>query len=160
MDLQKLVNNYYGLVSEEANTFFNDNIDEIIDAIENDYNFFEIIEDDLYSYVDGTFIYVGLKEAAVIIEESSNVEEDYGLWEGQQPEDAIVTKAFFTFKNDLREEVLEMVANELKDKIAKIKERIEEIEYDEYYDEDEKEAAIDYLEEQKQKYENALEDIR
>jgi len=160
MDFQKLVSNYYGLVNEEADTFFKDNIDDIIDAIENDYNFFEIIDDNLHAFVDSTFIYVGLKEAAVIIEESSNVEEDSGLWEGQQPEDAIVTKAFFTFKNDLREEVLEMVANELKDKIAKIEERIEEIEYDEYYDEEEKEAAIEYLEEQKQKYEDALEDIR
>lgn len=159
MDFQKLVSNYYGLVKEEADTFFNDNIDDIIDAIENDYNFFEIIDDNLHEFVDSTFIYVGLKEAAVIIEESTNVEEDSGLWEGQQPEDAIITKAFYTFMNDLREEVFNMLRQELEDKIAEIEEQIEEIEYDENYDEEEKEEAIDDLEEQKQKYEDALNDI-
>lgn len=160
MDFQKLVENYYGVVREEAETFFADNIDDILDAVENDYNIYEIIYDNLYEFVDNAFIYVGLKEAAIIIEESSNVEEGDGLWAGQQPEDAIVTKAFYTFKNDLREEVFNMLRQELEDKIAKIEERIEEIEYDEYYDEEEKEAAIEYLEEQKQKYEDALEDIR
>ena len=156
MDFQKLVDNYYNVVREEAETFFGDNIDDILDAVENDYNIYEIIDDNLHEFVDNAFIYVGLKEAAVIIEESYNEETDDGLWEGQQPEDAIVTKAFFTFKNDLREKVLEMVAQELEDKIAGIEERIEEIEYDEDYDE----AAIDELEEQKQKYEDVLSDIR
>ena len=160
MDFQKLVDNYYNVVREEAETFFGDNIDDILDAVENDYNIYEIIDDNLHEFVDNAFIYVGLKEAAVIIEESYNEETDDGLWEGQQPEDAIVTKAFFTFKNDLREKVLEMVAQELEDKITGIEERIEEIEYDEDYDEAEKEAAIDELEEQKQKYEDALSDIR
>ena len=160
MDFQKLVDNYYNVVREEAETFFGDNIDDILDAVENDYNIYEIIDDNLHEFVDNAFIYVGLKEAAVIIEESYNEETDGGLWEGQQPEDAIVTKAFFTFKNDLREKVLEMVAQELENKIAGIEERIEGIEYDEDYDEAEKEAAIDELEEQKQKYEDALSDIR
>lgn len=160
MNLENLIINYYGVVNEQAELFISDYIDDIMDAIENEYNFFEIIDDNLHEFVDNAFIYVGLKEAAVIIEESYNEETDGGLWEGQQPEDAIVTKAFFTFKNDLREKVLDMVDQELEDKIAEIEERIEEIEYDEDYDEAEKEAAIDELEEQKQKYEDALSDIR
>lgn len=42
-----------------------------------------------------------LQDAAYIIAECENEETDSGLWEGQQPEDAIQTKAAFSFSLDV-----------------------------------------------------------
>jgi hypothetical protein len=65
----------------------------------------------IHETVDGSSlaIYMDLHDAADIIEYADNEETDSGLWDGQDPEEAIKTKAFFTLRADVYSKVEEML---------------------------------------------------
>jgi hypothetical protein len=46
-----------------------------------------------------------LSDAAFVIENSDNPESDSGMWEGQEPEEALKTQAAYTFSNDVNTEI-------------------------------------------------------
>lgn len=100
---------YDAEVKKEAIDFIEEVFDDVIEAIKDDESylfksndiddrFFECVTDRSYSLTD----------AAFVIENSRNVEEDYGLWEGKDPAEALETQAAFTFANDVRCEVEEI----------------------------------------------------
>jgi len=66
---------------------------------------FEDYDDDggIHYFVESTLTWQqSLRACSVILNELSEYEEDdSGLWEGQQPEQAIVSKAFWTYKTGL-----------------------------------------------------------
>ena len=107
---------YYDDVEIEARDFMRDNDgmfkQAIVDGCDFDPNdisdldqtFHESITDRAYS----------LSDAAFIIENSNEVENDSGLWEGQEPREALSTQAAFTFHNDVWFEC-EKIYNELKE---------------------------------------------
>jgi len=100
--------NYDSEVRKEAIDFIEEVMDDVIESLKNDENylldgdiqdrFFECITDRSYT----------LSDAAFVIENSNNVEEDSGLWEGKDPQDAIETQAAFTFSNDVHQDVEEI----------------------------------------------------
>ena len=91
-------------VKENARDFILDHKEMIIEALilENcnwDYNDIEGLDSAFHEcIVDRDY---SLTEAADIIANCENEESDSGLWEGQQPEQAICTKAAFSFGNDV-----------------------------------------------------------
>jgi len=56
-----------------------------------------------------------LSSAVKVIEESNEVETDSGLWEGKEPEEAIMGQAFFTAENDLYFEIEDRIKQMIKD---------------------------------------------
>lgn len=108
--------NYYNKVQEEAKNFVDENINEIYFDVEEDGldDIYEFVNDHrLHEWVDSDFIRVDLIDSANIVEQSNNVEEDCGLWEGQSPTKAIETQAFFTYKNDMNEEIMPLIKDKL-----------------------------------------------
>jgi len=99
---------YESEVRKEAIDFIEEVMDDVVEALKNeeDYlldgdvedRFFECVTDRSYT----------LSDAAFVIENSSNVEEDSGLWEGKDPQDAIEIQAAFTFSNDVHQDVAEI----------------------------------------------------
>lgn len=95
--------NYNVDIEKEAKEFMQEIEDELKEAIKEDLDFdrndidaldtrfHEEITDRGYTLSDATFV----------IENADNVETDSGLWETQQPEDAIRTKAAYSFSNDV-----------------------------------------------------------
>ena len=98
-------------VYEIAKDTFSDMENEIKDAI---------IDGDecpeCYEQVEnGCNNYPSLTEAAEIIDNCENEETDTGLWEGQQPEEALKSKAFWCQRNDAIADFCDLF-NEVKDK--------------------------------------------
>jgi len=96
---------YDTIIEREAVDFIAEQSDTIIGMLKDDSDFdrnydnldrawHENITDRAYSTEDANFI----------INESSNVESDSGLWEGQDPDDALRTQAAYTFSNDVWQE--------------------------------------------------------
>lgn len=102
---------YSDEVRKEAVDFIEEMMDEFIDAMqnENDYFFENDVEDRFFECVCDR-LYT-LTDAAFVIENSDNVETDSGLWEGQEPAEALETQAAFTFSNDVHSEVEEIYEN-------------------------------------------------
>ena len=100
---------YSDEVRKEAVDFIDEMFDEFIEAMQNeeDYFFSDCSVDDRFFECVGDRAYT-LTDAAFVIENSDNVETDSGLWEGQDPIDAICTQAAYTFSNDVRIEVEEI----------------------------------------------------
>ena len=127
--------NYQKDVDNEARDFFLDHEEMIVTALTDDVEwdrndiddlderFFETVTDRAYT----------LHDAAYIVEECENEETDTGLWEGQQPEDAIKTKAAFSFAND--------VWFECKRLYGELEEETDEKESDGGYETDREETA-------------------
>lgn len=134
--------NYYTYVSGQANDFVEEYFESAKEWVKDDSDLQAFIEYDgkLHNWVDNDFIYVGLRDSADIIEQSQNVETDSGLWEGQEPVKAIETQAFFTYRNDLY--------NDIKDAF--------ESKFDEYADEFEQET----IQPLKDKLENLQEELK
>jgi len=65
----------------------------------------------IHNHVEGTLTWQqGLRESAIIFSELSEYETtDTGLWEGLQPEEAITSKAFWTYKDALQSEGLKKI---------------------------------------------------
>lgn len=122
--------NYYEYVANEARDFVDEYFDEALDGIrDGDTDLYTFINDyRLHEWCDNNFIYVDLSEAVEIIEQSNKVEEDSGLWEGQQPEEALKTKAFFTYRNDMEYEVKDIFKSMLNEEINSQEQKLEELE--------------------------------
>lgn len=115
-------------------------IDEIIEQLENNGE----ASDDLYndysggdawhheSHVDRWY---GLQEAADLLDQlSEHTEEDSGLWERQEPKQAIGTQAAYTYGN--------AVYSEWCDLISRINDEYEDWEEEEEEDRDDLDVAI------------------
>jgi hypothetical protein len=100
---------YSDEVRKEAVDFIDEMFDEFIEALKNeeDYFFSDSSVDDRFFECVGDRSYT-LTDAAFVIENSDNVETDSGLWEGQDPVDAVCSQAAYTFSNDVRFEVEEI----------------------------------------------------
>lgn len=107
---------YSDEVRKEAIDFIDEMFDEFIEAMQNEEDYFfndSGVEDRFFECV-GDRSYT-LTDAAFVIENSDNVETDSGLWEGQDPVDAVCSQAAYTFSNDVRikiEEIYEDVKSE------------------------------------------------
>jgi len=119
--------NYYEYVSNEAESFVGEYIEELIEDIENgNTDVYSFIDDyRLHEWCDNDFIYVDLIDSAEIIDQSNNVETDSGLWEGQEPQEAIKTQAFFTYRNDMYWEIKEQVEEKLNDRLSELEEELQ-----------------------------------
>ena len=115
---------YYESINEMASDFVSQYEDEIKEIIKENkksdakYIFDEMIyqkwdlTDKLHEWLDSAW-YGFLRSdwcencnteflsAAKLLDESNEIETDSGLWEGQDPKDAIMTQAFFTARSDL-----------------------------------------------------------
>lgn len=121
--------NYKEYVDNEARSFVDEYEDELLDEIKNgNTDVYEFVNDyRVHEWVDNNFIYVDLTDSVEILEQSDNVETDFGLWEGQEPIEAIKTQAFFTYKNDLSDKVISIFESVLQDKLNELEERLEKI---------------------------------
>lgn len=106
--------NYYTEVQKEAVDFVDQYFDEFVEAIinEEDNPTYDSLESEFHC--DITDRGYTLTDAAFVIENSNNVEEDSGIWEGLSPTDAIQSQAAYTFGNDVHEEIGE-IYDDLKD---------------------------------------------
>lgn len=95
-----------------------------------------------------------LEDAAFVIKNCDNEESDSGIWEGQEPEDAIISKAIYSFQNDVWEkirEIFEEMVSEYENQIADLEDEHSETEESETVEEDEEKA-----EEEKKKIMDAI----
>lgn len=121
--------NYKEYVDNEARSFVDEYEDELLYEIKNgNTDVYEFVNDyRVHEWVDNDFIYVDLIDSAEILEQSDNIETDFGLWEGQEPVEAIKTQAFFTYKNDLSDKVISIFESVLQDKLNELEERLEKL---------------------------------
>lgn len=115
---------YEELINKEANDFVRNHKEELTEIIkknkdeEEDFIFDEAIyqkwdlNDKIHQHLDsGWYGFLRddvfknanseLMTCAMILDESEEAETDSGLWDGQEPQEAIKTQAFFTARNDL-----------------------------------------------------------
>lgn len=128
--MSKYAKNYYGYIEEQAQELFDDRKEdfeaELQDGEVDIYSFFQ---EDALQWTDNEFIYVDLLDAATIIDESDNEESDSGLWEGQEPKDAIKTMAFYTFYNDIMDGLKDSVLSYLEEAKVDAERKVDELEY-------------------------------
>lgn len=100
---------YYEEVRKEAVNFIDEIWDEYIKDLleEKDGDMFRTIDDRFTeSVTDRSYT---VKDAAFVIDNSNNIEEDYGLWEGEHdPSQALEIQACYTYANDVRVDVEEI----------------------------------------------------
>src|SRR5690606_5710707 len=122
--------NYSEYVESEAKTFVDEYEEDLMSRIKDgDTDIHEFVHDyRLHEWVDNDFIYVDLIDSAEILEQSDNVETDSGLWEGQEPREAIKTQAFFTYRNDLGYVIMDKIESLLQLKLDDTTSIIEELE--------------------------------
>lgn len=121
--------NYDSEVEKEAVDFIDNLMDEFLEAMENDENYF--IDGDIQDrlFEDVTDRSYTITDAAFVIENSSNPESDRGLWDGKDPAEALETQAAFTFSNDVSskvEEIYEDVKSKYDDEFQRIRDELEE----------------------------------
>jgi hypothetical protein len=152
--------NYYGYVQTEAKSFVDEYIDEAVEYIrDGNTDMHDFLNDEkIHTWVDNDFIYVDLLDSAHILDQSDNVETDWGLWEGQEPRKAIETQAFFTYRTDLYIEVKDLMEAELEGHKADIETELvslqESLEEDE--DNEELQEQIDLLETLIEQFDDAI----
>jgi len=123
---------YYESINEMADDFVSEYKDEIKEIIKEnkdrkpDYIFDEAIyqkwdlTDKLHEWLDSAWYgflrsdwckecVTEFSSCAKLLDESNEVETDSGLWEGQDPKDAIMTQAFFTARIDLYFQVEKLI---------------------------------------------------
>jgi hypothetical protein len=158
--------NYYGYISDQAKSFTDEHKDDVIAEIrDGNTDVYDMLNDSrIHEWVDNDFIYVDLVDSAHIIEQSDNVETDLGLWEGQEPMEAIKTQAFFTYRNDLYYAVKELMEEELNAELDKLQEDLETLQeelkdLEDEEDIDEREEEISELEDVISNFELAIESL-
>jgi hypothetical protein len=121
--------NYGSEVQKEAIDFIDGLMDEFLEAMENDENYFidGNVQDSLFeSVTDRSYT---LTDAAFVIENSNNPESDSGLWDGKDPAEALETQAAFTFSNDVSsdvEEIYEDVKTQYDEEYQRVYDLLEE----------------------------------
>lgn len=162
--------NYYGYIADQAKMFVDEYKEDVFAEVKDgNTDAYDLLNDSrVHEWVDNNFIYVDLIDSAHIIEQSDNVETDYGLWEGQDPQEAIKAMAFFTYRNDLYyavkelfEEELDSELTNLQEQLTELQERFDNLEDDEENedDRDELKEQIGELEEHIDNFENAIESL-
>lgn len=131
-------NNYNSYVYEQAEEFVDEYADQMVaSVIDNGDSITDEIDTYTSEWVDNEFIYTDIIDHATIIRNSSSPEDDSGLWEGQDPERAIETMAYFTYRRDLQADIRDVIQERLDEK------------YEEYERErDSKQEEVDALNEQ------------
>lgn len=118
-------------VEQEAKDFLDNHEDDLKEAIKEGKDFDRNDIDDLDSWFheEITDRAYSLEDAAFVLAHSSEVETDSGLWEGQDPGDAISTQAAFTFSNDVWfkcEEIYKEIKEEYESQKTEIDEKTED----------------------------------
>jgi len=131
--------NYYQEIEDEAIDFINNYEEEINETIKENKDeepediFWKLddspfyLNDKVHEWLDNAWYgflrsdfceneKTELASCVKILDESENRETDSGLWEGQEPEKAIQTQAFFTARTDLYEEIRKQVINLIEEK--------------------------------------------
>lgn len=114
------------------------------------------IREQVFEFVDREFIHTDIQDHAAIIQHAGETETDSGLWEGQAPEEAIQTMAFFTFEAEVYMEVIADYLDYLRELLD---ETDIELAHAEAEDEDDKdEDKIEELEERYHNIQDAIEE--
>lgn len=151
--------NYYNKVQEEAKDFVNECIKELCLDIEEDgaNDIYDFVNDHrLHEWVDNNFIYVDLIDSAYILKESDNVETDCGLWEGLEPIKAVESQAFFTYKNDMNEEIMKLIKEKLEERLVNHKINLEELNDGAEVDDEDLDSVVIELEDKMNYLEEAI----
>lgn len=163
--------NYQERLNNDAEDFINNYIDEIIEEVKEgnfDLHDFCFYDGKLDEHVDE---YLDLQEAVDIIENCNNEESDSGLWEGQQPEEALKTKAMFSYRLDVYEEVAEVLSDKLEEYASDLEDQVNGLEADkkvleeeledleELDEEDQDEDRIEQLEEEISDIEEEIDEL-
>jgi chromosome segregation ATPase len=170
--------NYYSYVEKDARNFLDQYYDGFLAEIkEGNTDAYNLIDDDnkLHEWTDD---YLDLRDAVEILEQSNNVEEDSGLWEGLEPVRAVESMAFWTLKNDLNSEIREQFKARLEDdkdvvndKLADLENKLESIqtkrndimveleELQSLDEDDDSEAKIESLEEEIEQFDDEISDV-
>lgn len=111
--------NYDGKVESEVEDIVNAEWDDIRrNAMDGDYrrkSVLDSIESEIHNHIDQL---IDLSEAADILEQCDNEENDSSYWEHiEDPIEAVGVKAFYSFKNDVRKEL----GRQLEEKLEELK---------------------------------------
>jgi len=108
--------NYYDYVAMVGQQFVDEHYEEIRDGVLKGGTIEDLIQHHLFEFCDEKFYGSNLIDAGYIIEQSENVADDHELWKLQESlEYAILTKAFYTFKNDMEQFVKYKIRKKLID---------------------------------------------
>lgn len=106
---------YNQIIEKEAIDFIIEHEDmfkeAIVDEIESTYDISEFERTFHENVTDRAYT---LSDAAFVIENSDNPEDDSGMWGGQEPGEAIRTQATYTFSNNVNSEITDQY-NKLKE---------------------------------------------
>lgn len=133
--------NYQKDVRKDAIDFIVDHEDEIKEAIKEgsdfDANDISCLDEDFHcDIIDRAY---SPADAGYILENCENEEDDRGLWDGQDPKQAISTMAAFSYGNDVwfeAKEIYEKIKEKYDDTIDAATDINNELEEDEQEDED------------------------
>jgi hypothetical protein len=118
---------YEVALEEDSKRFFDQYFDDFIDEIkEGNSDFSSFVNDygKIHEFIDQ---YISLKEAVDIIENCDEEETDSGLWEGLKPKEAIISMAFWSYKNDVYWEVNKLFKKGLEDILYNIENEWEKL---------------------------------
>ena len=109
------MNNYWDMVEEDAKDFLLNHKDGFVEALESDTSFY-YLSSKIFDYFTTEVAWTSDdgEEALEVIARTDNEETDTGLWEGKQPEEAIIIKAYFCYQNDVKQKI-EDIYEELRD---------------------------------------------
>lgn len=164
--MSKYTNNYYGYVEDQAQELFDDRKEDFETELQNgEVDLYEFFQEDALEWTDNEFIYVDLVDSATIIDESDNEETDSGLWEGQEPREAIKTMAFYTFYNDLMHCLKDSILSYLDEAKADAERKVDELEDKEEelqseLDEEDEDDRIDILNNEIEQVQDRLEEAK
>lgn len=104
---------YYQDIAKRAKDFVEENEEDVIQALIDEENcLFD--NDSMTEALSYDLPPLTVGDAAVVVEESDNLADDSGLWEGLDPMDAIITMGTYTMEQDLRE-TIEDIYTDMKD---------------------------------------------
>lgn len=127
---------YYDYVEVEAGNLFSDYKEDMLEAVyEGNNRMYDFFDEHVHHWVDQDMCSCDLMDHAEILEQSEDVESDWGLWEGMKdPRKAIESQAFFTYRGDLMRAVLtnakaylEELEENMNEQVVSIEEEIEEL---------------------------------
>ena len=94
---------YYNYIDMVSRQFVDEHYEEICNGVLKGGTIEDLIQHDLFEFCDEKFYGSNLIDAGYIIEQSENVVNDHELWRYKDSlEQALLTKAFYTFKNDVK----------------------------------------------------------
>jgi hypothetical protein len=123
-----IMSNYAAVVSGQADIFLDEYREELLRRAKEGEDVYEYFNDSVHIYTDDLFNGIDYVESALIVAETFNPETDSGLWYQQDPKTAISTMAFYSFRNDLHERVLETLLPLLRMRVNVLENAIDELE--------------------------------